>query len=149
MSLELVLALSSVVGAIGRTGQRMEVGLLKPGSYGSKVIRHLNGTLMCRGHGIPEMVTPTMRTTTVLLLYMPCSSGLASHNKAAPDEKNWRYGTIKSLFVTPVGAEFFSAILAEIYCPTFVDARHWLKFEITTTLRRLKILDHTKIWILL
>ena len=26
-----------------------------------------NGTVMCRGHGVPEMVTPAMRTTAVLL----------------------------------------------------------------------------------
>ena len=24
-----------------------------------------NGTVMCRGHGVPEMVTPVMRTTAV------------------------------------------------------------------------------------
>ena len=37
-----------------------------------------NGTMMCRGHGVPEMVTPAMRTTAVLLGFlnltnMPCS----------------------------------------------------------------------------
>ena len=37
-----------------------------------------NGTVMCRGHGVPEMVTPAMRTTAVLLGFlnltnMPCS----------------------------------------------------------------------------
>ena len=34
-----------------------------------------NGTVMCRGHGVPEMVTPAMRTTAVLLgfLNLPCS----------------------------------------------------------------------------
>ena len=37
-----------------------------------------NGTGMCRGHGVPEMVTPAMRTTAVLLgllnlTNMPCS----------------------------------------------------------------------------
>ena len=26
-----------------------------------------NGTVMCRGHGVPEMVTPAMRTTAVFL----------------------------------------------------------------------------------
>ena len=26
-----------------------------------------NGTTMCQGHGVPEMVTPAMRTTAVLL----------------------------------------------------------------------------------
>ena len=37
-----------------------------------------NGTMMCHGHGVPEMVTPAMRTTAVLLGFlnltnMPCS----------------------------------------------------------------------------
>ena len=37
-----------------------------------------NGTMKCRGHGVPEMVTPAMRTTAVLLGFlnltiMPCS----------------------------------------------------------------------------
>ena len=56
------LALLSVVGAIGRAGLRKEVGLLRPGPRGPKVLRHQmvqmvpNGTVMCRGHGVPEMV---------------------------------------------------------------------------------------------
>ena len=29
-----------------------------------------NGTVMCRGHGVPEMVTPAMRTTAVLLGFL-------------------------------------------------------------------------------
>ena len=29
-----------------------------------------NGTMMCRGHGVPEMVTPAMRTTAVLLGFL-------------------------------------------------------------------------------
>ena len=37
-----------------------------------------NGTVMCRGHGVPEILTPAMRTTAVLLGFlnltnMPCS----------------------------------------------------------------------------
>ena len=37
-----------------------------------------NGTVKCRGHGVPEMVTPASRTTAVLLGFlnltnMPCS----------------------------------------------------------------------------
>ena len=37
-----------------------------------------NGTVMCRGHGVPEMLTPAMRTTAVLLGFlnltnMPCA----------------------------------------------------------------------------
>ena len=27
------------------------------------------GTVKCRGHGVPEMVTPAMRTTAVLLVF--------------------------------------------------------------------------------
>ena len=34
------LALSSLVGAIGRAGLRKEVGLLRPGPRGPKVLRH-------------------------------------------------------------------------------------------------------------
>ena len=29
-----------------------------------------NGTMKCRGHGVPEMVTPAMRTTAVLLSFL-------------------------------------------------------------------------------
>ena len=28
-----------------------------------------NGTVKCRGHGVPEMVTPASRTTAVLLVF--------------------------------------------------------------------------------
>ena len=61
------LALSSLVGAIGRAGLRKEVGLLRPGPRGPKVALAPNGTVKCRGHGVPEMVTPASRTTAVLL----------------------------------------------------------------------------------
>ena len=39
-SVRLSLALLSVVGAIGRAGLRKEVGLLRPGPRGPKVLRH-------------------------------------------------------------------------------------------------------------
>ena len=39
-TLRLSLALLSVVGAIGRAGLRKEVGLLRPGPRGPKVLRH-------------------------------------------------------------------------------------------------------------
>ena len=64
------LALSSLVGAIGRAGLRKEVGLLRPGPRGPKVLSAPNGTMMCRGHEVPEMVTPAMRTTAVLLVFL-------------------------------------------------------------------------------
>ena len=76
------LALLSVVGAIGRAGLRKEVELLRPGPTWPEGASAPNGTMMCRGHGVPEMVTPAMRTTAVLLLSllgflnltnMPCS----------------------------------------------------------------------------
>ena len=38
--LRLSLVLSSLVGAIGRAGLRKEVGLLRPGPRGPKVLRH-------------------------------------------------------------------------------------------------------------
>ena len=63
------LALSSVVSAIGRAGLRKEVGLLRPEPRGPESASAQNGTMMCRGHGVPEMVTPTMRTTVVLLVF--------------------------------------------------------------------------------
>ena len=63
------LALSSLVGAIGRAGLRKEVGLLRPGwTTWSEGASAPNGTVKCRGHGVPEMVTPASRTTAVLLV---------------------------------------------------------------------------------
>ena len=63
------LALSSLVGAIGRAGLRKEVGLLRPGPTWSEGALAPNGTVKCRGHGVPEMVTPASRTTAVLLVF--------------------------------------------------------------------------------
>ena len=65
----LSLALLSVVGAIGRADLRKEVGLLRPGPSRPKGASAPNGKVMCRGHGVPEMVTPAMRTTAVLLVF--------------------------------------------------------------------------------
>ena len=70
--------LLSVVGAIGRAGLRKEVGLLRPGPRGPKVLQHQMVTVKCRGHGVPEMVTPAMRTDSSFagflnLTNMPCS----------------------------------------------------------------------------
>ena len=78
ITLRLSLALLSVVGAIGRAGLRKEVGLLRPGATWPEGASAPNGMMMCRGHGVPEMVTPAMRTTAVLLGFfnlkkMPCS----------------------------------------------------------------------------
>ena len=33
-----------------------------------------NGTMKCRGQGVPEMVTPAMRTTAVLLRFLNLTS---------------------------------------------------------------------------
>ena len=44
------LALSSLVGAIGRAGLRKEVGLLRPGPCGPKVLRHQ--MVRCRAGGM-------------------------------------------------------------------------------------------------
>ena len=52
--------------------------LLRPAPRGPIVGASVpNGTVMCRGHGVPEMVTPAMRATAVLLGFlnltnMPC-----------------------------------------------------------------------------
>ena len=83
------LALLSVVGAIGRAGhcaigragRRWDCSAWATWPEGASAP---NGTMKCRGHGVPEMVTPTMRTlgflnlTIVLLGFfnltnMPCS----------------------------------------------------------------------------
>ena len=37
-----------------------------------------NGTMKCRGHGVPEMVTPASRTTAVLLVYAMFSFAMTS-----------------------------------------------------------------------
>ena len=65
------LALSSLVGAIGRVGLRKEVGLLEAWVTWSEGASAPNGTVKCRGHGVPEMGTPTpaSRTTAVLLVF--------------------------------------------------------------------------------
>ena len=42
-------------------------GIAQAWAMGPKVLPAPNGTMMCRGHGVPEMVTPAMRTTAVLL----------------------------------------------------------------------------------
>ena len=79
--LRLSLALLSVVGAIGRAGLKKEVGLLRPGPRGPKVLWAAsapNGTVMCRGHGVPKMVTPAMRTTAVLLVFLNLTNMLCS-----------------------------------------------------------------------
>ena len=48
-----------------------------------------NGTVKCRGHGVPEMVTPASRTTAVLLGFlnltnMPCSVLTKVFHKSPP-----------------------------------------------------------------
>ena len=61
------LTLLSVVGAIWRAGLRKEVGLLS--ATWSESTLAPNVTVMCPGHGVPEMVTPAM-TTPVLLGFL-------------------------------------------------------------------------------
>ena len=78
-TLRLSLALSSLVGAIGRAGLRnKEVGLLRPGPRGPKVLRHQMVRWSAGGTAGGEMVTPASRTTAVSLVRlnltnMPCS----------------------------------------------------------------------------
>ena len=50
------LTLSSVVGTIGRAGLRKNVGLIRPGPRGPKVLWH-QMVVMCRCHEVPEIVT--------------------------------------------------------------------------------------------
>ena len=61
----IVSGVASVVGAIGRAGLRTDVDCSGLGP--SCVLANI-GTVMCRGYGVPEMVTPAMRTTTVTVL---------------------------------------------------------------------------------
>ena len=63
------LALSSLVGAIGRAGLRKEVGIAQAWTTWSEGASAPNGTVKCRGHGVPKMVTPASRTTAVLLVF--------------------------------------------------------------------------------
>ena len=62
----LSLALSSVVGAIGRAGLRKEVGLLRPWATWPEGASAPNGTVMCRG-STRDGVTPAMRTAVLLV----------------------------------------------------------------------------------
>ena len=98
------------------------MGLLRPGPRGPKVLRRAapNGTMMC----VPEMVTPAMRTTAVLLGFLNLTTNgtmmcrghgvpemvtpamrttavllgflnLTSDKfKTAPGAKIWRFGTL-------------------------------------------------------
>ena len=71
-----------------------------------------NGTMMCREHGVPEIVTPAMRTTAVSLgFFKPdkyamfsfaMTSGLASDSDKfkiiitlTRAQKIWRYGILE------------------------------------------------------
>ena len=64
------LALLSVVGAIGRAGPQEGGGIAQAWAAWPEGASAPNGTMMCRGHGVPEMVTPAMRTTAVLLGFL-------------------------------------------------------------------------------
>ena len=58
-TLRLSLALSSVVGATGRESRPQEGGgIAQAWATWSEGASAPNGTVMCRGHGVPEMVTP-------------------------------------------------------------------------------------------
>ena len=77
----------SVVGAIRRAGLREGGGIAQAWATWPEGASAPNGTMKCRGHGVPEMVTPAMRTTAVLLGFLnltnimfsfAMTSGLAS-----------------------------------------------------------------------
>ena len=77
-TLRLSLALSSVVGAIGRADFRKIGEIAQAWATWPEGASAPNGTVMCRWHGVPEMVTSAMRATAVLLGFsnltnMPCS----------------------------------------------------------------------------
>ena len=67
------MTLSFIVGAIGRAGLTMKLGLLRSESRGLKEgasASKSNHSKMCRGHVVLEMVTPTMRTIAVVLVQL-------------------------------------------------------------------------------
>ena len=78
------LALSSLLGAIGRAGLRKEVGLLRAWATWPEGASAPNGMVKCAGgteyprrstrDGVPEMVTPASRTTAVLLVCLTPAS---------------------------------------------------------------------------
>ena len=73
-------------------------------------------------YGVPEMVTPAMRTTAVGTYIKLCDVQFLpwqNHHNAASGAKICRYGTlwkVRFLF-KPWVPEFFCAILAKICCP--------------------------------
>ena len=67
---------------------RKEVGLLRPGATWPEGASAPNGTVMCRGHGVPEMVTPAMRTAAVLLGCNEDNSSFARFFKLDNDTGN-------------------------------------------------------------
>ena len=68
------LALSSLVGAIGRAGLGEGGGIAQAWATWPEGASAPNGTVKCRGHGVPEMVTPASRTTAVLLGFLNSAS---------------------------------------------------------------------------
>ena len=62
-------ALSSLVGAIGREQASGGGGIAQAWTTWSEGASAPNGTVKCRGHGVPKMVTPASRTTAVLLVF--------------------------------------------------------------------------------
>ena len=72
-----------------------------------------NGTMMCQGHGVPEMVTPAMRTTAVLLgfLNLTSSTGFPFHRGFSSSCARW--------------------------CTGVFTTRRWYTYEISACLSRL------------
>ena len=63
--LRLSLALLSVVGAIGESRPQEGGGIAQAWATWPEGASAPNGTVMCRMHGVPEMVTPTMQFCSV------------------------------------------------------------------------------------
>ena len=68
--LRLSLALLSVVGAIGESRPQEGGGIAQAWATWPEGASAPNGTGDVPGHGVPEMVTPAMRTTAVLLGFL-------------------------------------------------------------------------------
>ena len=135
------LALLSVVGAIGRAGLRKEVGLLRPGPRGPKVLRHQMVWMMCRGHGVPEMVTPAMRTTAVLLGFLNLTDVPGARSTRDGDTGNEDNSSFARFFKLDRYAMFSFAMTSGL-------ASDSDKFKIIITLRRaqnLEIREYKKI----
>ena len=154
----------NVVGAIGRAGLRNEVGLLQAWATWPEGASAPNGTMKCRGHGVPEMVTPAMRInqqfcSVFLNLTNPCQcisfandkrlgkwfwSSLKSINQRCAGRKNLEIRDPYKNFIflnNPLTDQVFLEIWAKCY-GTYMS--HITNKGLTTSLKRPTYWHHVK-----